>query len=147
MRISKLLEIATANYDDFNQIYEAVKDEDGWEKIKLDSSEKDKIQQAVELVDKQTYELMVPPLKELKRRGNKYKFYHEQQKNCNFGNAYSALNTKTKKSSNKWLWFSLYYEYLSKEGPWGLEMWISITELSNMEPSPKRHSLEKNLRK
>jgi hypothetical protein len=44
MQISKLLEIATANYDDFYQIYEAVKDEDGWEKIKLDSSEKDKIQ-------------------------------------------------------------------------------------------------------
>jgi hypothetical protein len=49
MQISKLLEIATANKEDFSQIYEAVKDEDVWEKIKLDSSEKDKIQKAVEL--------------------------------------------------------------------------------------------------
>jgi hypothetical protein len=148
MQISKLLEIATANYDDLVEIYETVKDEDSWEKIELDdSSEKDNLEKVVELVDNQTYELMVPPLKELKRGGNKYKFNHEQQKNCNFGNAYSALNTKMKKSSNKWLWFSLYYEYLSKEGPWGLGMYISITELYEMAPSDARFALEKKLKK
>lgn len=118
MQISKLLEIATANYDDFVEIYETVKDEDSWEKIELDdSSEKDNLEKVVELVDNQTYELMIPPLKELKRRGNKYEFYHDNKINCNFGNACSTLSTRTKKSSNKWLWFGLYYEYLSKEGP------------------------------
>lgn len=149
MQISELLEIATANYDDFYQIYEAVKDEDGWEKIKLDSSEKDKIQQAVELVDKQTYELMVPPLSRLKSEAPKVELHHENKKNCDFDNGYSLLYTKvssTKIKSNAW--FGLYYEYVSKEGPWGLGMSISITELDNMDPiSPIRRNLEMELQK
>lgn len=149
MQISKLLEIATVNYDDFYQIYEAVKDEDGWEKIKLDSSEKDKIQQAVELVDKQTYELMVPPLSRLKSESSKVELHHENKKNCDFDNRYSLLYTKVSSTNIKSnAWFGLYYEYVSKEGPWGLGMSISITELGNMDPiSPIRKNLEIELQK
>lgn len=149
MQISKLLEIATANYDDFYQIYEAVKDEDGWEKIKLDSSEKDKIQKAVELVDEQTYELMVRPLSRLKSEVQRVKIYHENKKNCDFDNNYSSLYTKvssTKIKSNAW--FSLCYESVSNKGPWGLGMAISITELKSMDPiSPIRKNLEIELQK
>jgi hypothetical protein len=150
MQISKLLEIATSKYDDFIQIYEAVKEEDDWEKVKLDDpAEKDKIRKAVELVDEQTYELMVPPLSRLKSEAQRVKLHHENKKNCSFDNNCSLLYTKvssTKKTSNAW--FCLYYEYITKDGPWGLGMDISITELNNINSlSSKRKNLEKELQK
>jgi len=148
MQVSKLLEIATANNEDFSQIYEAVKDEDVWEKIKLDSSEKDKIQKAVELVDKQTYELMVPTLSRLKSEAQKVKLIHENKNKCDFDNQWSCLYTKVSSTKiPRYAWFSLYYEYVSKEGPWGLGMYISLTELNKMDPfSLQRGDLEKTLK-
>jgi hypothetical protein len=150
MQISKLLEIATANYDEFIQIYEAVKEEDVWEKVMLDDpTEKDKIRKAVEIVDEQTYELMVPPLSLLKSKAQRVVLHHENKKTCSFDNNYSSLSTKvssTKKTSHAW--FSLYYEWLTKDGPWGLGMCISITELDKIYTlSPQRRKLEKELQK
>lgn len=126
-----------------------MKDKDGWEKIKLDSSEKDKIRQAVELVDKQTYELMVPPLSRLKSEATKVELHHKNKNNCDFDNCHSLLYTKVSSTKIKsYAWFGLYYEYVSKEGPWGLGMSISITELDHMDPiSPIRRNLEMELQK
>ncbi|HQB28409.1 MAG TPA: hypothetical protein PLO29_05615 [Paludibacter sp.] len=147
MQISKLLEIATAKYEDFYQIYEAKKDEDAWKDIQIEHTEKEKIVKAVELVDEQTYELMVPPLKRLKSISNKYKPSHENQKNCDFENPYSILNMKISSPKMKsYAWFGVYYEYLSKGRPWGLGAFMSITGLSDMTSlSDKRKDLENQL--
>jgi hypothetical protein len=148
MRISKLLEIATSKADDFNQIYEAVKDEDVWEKIKLkDFAEKEKIVQAVALVDEQTYELMVPPLKELKSI-SKHKLSHENLRKCDFNNPYSLISSEiAPKKYKSWTWFGVYYEYLSKEGPLGLGAYVSMTNLYNINQlTDERKNSEKKLK-
>jgi len=146
MKISKLLEIATSKHKDFNQIYEAVKDTDTWEEIELGFEEKEKIRKAVKLVDEQTYELMVPPLKRLKSEAKRYTsmLHIENANKCNFDEPFSSLYFKISSKINSFAWFQLYYEYVSKEGPWGLGMAISITELNNMNQH-QRKNLEKKL--
>lgn len=150
-KISRLLEIATSKNDDFCEIYDAVKDKNAWDKIKLDSSEKDKIQKAVKLIDDQTYELMVPPLKNLKDEFSlRFKVYHGNQRGCNFGEAWSELSVKVSPTKNikSYAWFQIYYEWVSKEGPWGLGMAITISELYGLKAlSPERIDLERSLQK
>lgn len=149
MRISKLLEIATSKADDFNQIYEAVKDEDVWEKIILkDFAEKEKIEKVVTLVDEQTYELMVPPLKELKSTSKINKWHQDNEKKCDFNNKFSIIWTEiTLKKYKSWTGFGVYYEYLSAEGPWGLGAYVTMENIYNIKQlTDERKNSEKKLK-
>ena len=150
MQISKLLEISTTKYEDFYDIYEAVKNKNTWGKIRLNSSEKDKIEKVVRLVDEQTRDLMVTPLKTLKYESNRYTFHLENQYNCNYdyGYSYSCLSVKLSSPPKKrYAWICLYYEYLPTLA-WGLGISISITELSKMRSlSQARKGLEKQIQK